>query len=144
MNQHMKTLTVIALVLGFVASSFGDIQDPPMNDYGPTRKFGRGLANLLFAPTEIPVNIQQLNKEEGNSAAFSYGLARGIRRSAARHVAGLMEILTWPFPSFLRGSYYPILPPDIPYIHAGYPEFPPEVGNESKYPYVRDSDQDPY
>ena len=144
MNQHMKTLTVIALVLGFVASSFGDIQDPPMNDYGPTRKFGRGLANLLFAPTEIPVNIQQLNKEEGNSAAFSYGLARGIRRSAARHVAGLMEILTWPFPSFLRGSYYPILPPDIPYIHAGFAEFPPEVGNESKYPYVRDSDQDPY
>jgi len=137
MNQHMKTLTVIALVLGFVASSFGDIQDPPMNDYGPTRKFGRGLANLLFAPTEIPVNIQQLNKEEGNSAAFSYGLARGIRRSAARHVAGLMEILTWPFPSFLRGSYYPILPPDIPYIHAGYQEFPPELGNESKYPYVR-------
>jgi putative exosortase-associated protein (TIGR04073 family) len=144
MKNDMKTLTVIALVLGFAARSFGDIQDPPMNDYGPTRKFGRGLANLLFAPTEIPVQIQKINKEEGNSAAFSYGVARGIRRSAARHVAGLMEILTWPFPSFLRGSYYPILPPDIPYIHAGYPEFPPEVGNESKYPYVRDSDQDPY
>jgi hypothetical protein len=31
-----------------------------------------------------------------------------------------------------------MLPPDIPYIHAGYPEFPPELGNESKYPYVRD------
>lgn len=144
MKNHMKTLTVIALALGFVASSFGDIQDPPMNDYGPTRKFGRGLGNLLFAPTEIPVQIQQVNKEEGNSAAFSYGVARGIRRSAARHVAGLMELLSWPFPSFLRGSYYPILPPDIPYIHAGFPEFPPEVGNESKYPYVRDYNQDPY
>ena len=24
------------------------------------------------------------------------------------------------------------------YIHAGYSEFPPELGNESKYPYVRD------
>ena len=54
-----------------------------------------------------------------------------------------MEILTWPFPSFLRGSYYPILPSDIPYIHAGFAEFPPEVGNESKYPYVRDYNQDP-
>ena len=70
--------------------------------------------------------------------------ARGIRRSAARHVAGLIEILTWPFPSYLRGSYYPLLPPDIPYIHAGYAEFPHEIGNESKYPYVRDYDQDPY
>jgi putative exosortase-associated protein (TIGR04073 family) len=140
----MKNLIVIALTLGLMGSSFGDIQDPPANDYGPTRKFGRGVANLLFAPTEIIVNINKLNKEEGNNAAFSYGLARGIRRSAARHVAGLIEILTWPFPSYLRGSYYPLLPPDVPYIHAGYTEFPPEIGNESKYPYVRDYDQDPY
>src|SRR5438034_8988702 len=144
MGKPMKISIAIAVVLGFAVTSFGDIQDPPMNDYGPTRKFGRGLANLLFAPTEIPVQIQKINKEEGNSAAFSYGVARGIRRSAARHVAGLMELLTWPFPSFLRGSYYPILPPDIPYIHAGYPEFPPEVANESKYPYIRHSDQAPY
>ena len=138
----MKKLIVTTLVLGLIGSSWADIQDPPSNDYGPTRKFGRGLANLLFAPTEIPVNVAKINNEEGNSAAFSYGLARGIRRSAARHVAGLMELLTWPFPSFLRGSYYPILPPDIPYIHAGFAEFPPEIGNESKYPYVRDSHQD--
>jgi len=140
----MKKLIVIALTLGLMGSSFADIQDPPANDYGPTRKFGRGVSNLLFAPTEIIVNINKLNKEEGNNAAFSYGLARGIRRSAARHVAGLIEILTWPFPSYLRGSYYPLLPPDIPYIHAGYAEFPPEIGSESKYPYVRDYDQDPY
>lgn len=140
----MKSLMAITLVLGLAASSFGDIQDPPSNDYGPTRKLGRGVSNLLFAPTEILVNMTQLNKEEGNNAAFSYGLARGISRSATRHVAGLLEILTWPFPSFMRGSYYPLLPPDIPYIHAGFSEFPPEVGNESKYPYVRDYDQDPY
>lgn len=140
----MKSLMAITLVLGLAASSFGDIQDPPSNDYGPTRKLGRGVSNLLFAPTEILVNMTQLNKEEGNNAAFSYGLARGIGRSATRHVAGLLEILTWPFPSFMRGSYYPLLPPDIPYIHAGFSEFPPEVGNESKYPYVRDYDQDPY
>jgi len=96
MGKPMKISIAIAVVLGFAVTSFGDIQDPPMNDYGPTRKFGRGLANLLFAPTEIPVQIQKINKEEGNSAAFSYGVARGIRRSAARHVAGLMELLPHP------------------------------------------------
>ena len=62
---------------------------------------------------------------------------------ATRHVAGFIEMLTFPFPIW-RDSYYPILPPEIPYIHAGYSEFPPEIGNESKYPYVRDYDQDPY
>ena len=61
----MKKLIVIALTLGLMGSSFADIQDPPANDYGPTRKFGRGVSNLLFAPTEIIVNINKLNKEEG-------------------------------------------------------------------------------
>jgi hypothetical protein len=37
-----------------------------------------------------------------------------------------------------HGSYRPVLPSDIPWIHAGYSEFPPELGNESKYPYCRD------
>jgi hypothetical protein len=60
-----------------------------------------------------------------------------------RDAVGLIEILTWPFPIW-HGGYYPILPPEIPYIHAGYSEFPPEIGNQSKYPYVRDYDQDPY
>src|SRR5438045_8662585 len=112
----MKKLIVIALTLGLMGSSFADIQDPPANDYGPTRKFGRGVSNLLFAPTELIVNINKLNKEAGNNAAFGYGLARGIGRSAARHVAGLMEILTSTFPQHLRGTYCPLLTHDIPYI----------------------------
>ena len=94
-------------MLGLTQACFGDIQDPPANDFGPTRK----LAGC--------------------------GVVRGVGRSAARHVAGLLEILTFPFPTW-RDSYYPMLPPEIPYIHAGYSEFPPELGNESKYPYVRD------
>jgi len=62
---------------------------------------------------------------------------RGIDRMRERHIAGLLELFCWPFPE-LRESYYPLLPSDIPWIHAGYSEFPPELGNESKYPYVRD------
>ena len=133
----MKKLVVISLLLGLVGSSLGDIQDPPSNDYGPTRKLGRGLSNFFIAPAEVFVTVTTINTYEGNSAANGYGVVRGVGRSAARHVAGLLEILTFPFPAW-RESYYPMLPPDIPYIHAGYSEFPPELGNESKYPYVRD------
>ena len=64
---------------------------------------------------------------------------RGIGRSGARHIAGFLEIVLWPIPAF-RESYYPLLPSDIPWIHAGYSEFPPEVGNETKYQYTRDYD----
>jgi putative exosortase-associated protein (TIGR04073 family) len=133
----MKKLVVISLLLGLVGSSLADIQDPPSNDYGPTRKLGRGLSNFFIAPAEVFVTVTTINTYDGNAAAAGYGVVRGVGRSATRHVAGLLEILTFPFPAW-RESYYPMLPPDIPYIHAGYSEFPPELGNESKYPYVRD------
>ena len=137
----MKTILALAVVAGLASGAFADIQDPPGNDYGPTRKLGRGISNFVIAPTEFFVTVNQVNQTEGNSAGAGYGVWRGLGRTAARHLAGLIEILTFPFP-ISRGTYYPILRPDIPYIHAGYAEFPPEVGNESKYPYVRDTHQD--
>ena len=133
----MRNFLIGAVTMGLASAALADIQDPPGNDYGPTRKLGRGLSNLFLAPAEIPVTIAKINKDEGNAAAAGYGVVRGLGRSATRHIAGLIEILTFPFPVW-RESYYPLLPSDIPYIHAGYPEFPPELGNESKYPYVRD------
>jgi putative exosortase-associated protein (TIGR04073 family) len=133
----MKALLTAALVAGFATACCADIQDPPSNDYGPTRKLGRGLSNMVFGWSEIPVTIAKINKDEGNSAAAGYGVVRGVGRGFARFGAGLCEVLLWPIPVY-RGTYLPILPSDIPWIHGGYQEFPPELGNESKYPYVRD------
>lgn len=133
----MKNFLVIALIAGVAGNLMADIQDPPSNDYGPTRKLGRGLSNLFLAPAELIVTVATVNTHEGNSAAAGYGVVRGFGRSGARHIAGLIEVLTFPFPIH-RQSYYPLLPPDVPYIHAGYAEFPPELGNETKYPWVRD------
>ncbi len=132
----MKNLLAAALVLGFAADALADIQDPPSNDYGPTRKLGRGLSNMVFGIAELPATIAKINDREGNSAAVGYGVVRGLGRSYMRFHAGLFEIFSFPFP-VNRGAYYPILPGRIPYVHAGYEEFPPELGNESKYPYVR-------
>jgi putative exosortase-associated protein (TIGR04073 family) len=132
----MKTLLTTALALGFATFAFADIQDPPSNEYGPTRKLGRGLSNLVFGIAELPTTIAKINEREGNSAAAGYGVVRGLGRSCMRVPSGLFEFLTFPFPTNRR-TYYPLLPSDVPYIHAGYQEFPPELGNESKYPYVR-------
>src|SRR6266478_9180563 len=132
----MKTLLTTALVLGLATYAFADIQDPPSSDYGPTRKLGRGLSNLVFGIAELPATIAKINEREGNSAAAGYGVVRGLGRSYMRFQSGLFESLTFPFPTTHR-TYYPLLRSDVPYIHAGYGEFPPELGNESKYPYVR-------
>ena len=133
----MKKFALLAFIAGLTSTALADIQDPPSNDYGPTRKLGRGLANFFLAPAEVFVTVTTVNSREGNSTAAGYGVVRGLGRSATRHVAGLIEILTFPAPIW-RESYYPMLPPEIPYIHAGYSEFPPELGFETKYPYCRD------
>src|ERR1700737_1056727 len=133
----MKNSFLLLLALFLVPVVLADIQDPPSNDFGPTRKLGRGLSNFFLAPAEVPVTIAKINNDEGTAAAAGYGVVRGLGRAGTRHIAGFLEILLWPVPAW-RQSYYPLLPSDIPWIHAGYSEFPPELGNESKYPYVRD------
>lgn len=132
----MKKLLTAVLLLSFVAICRADIHDPPSNAQGPTRKLGRGISNLLFGWSELPATIHQVNAEEGNSAAFGYGVVRGVGRSTLRMQAGIFEILTWPFP-VVRGTYFPVLESNTHWIHSGYQEFPPELGFESKYPYTR-------
>ena len=132
-----KPLVVGVVAFAFAASAMADIQDPPGNDYGPTRKLGRGIGNFLYASTELPYCVNEINKTEGNSAAASYGIVRGLGRSTARHFTGLFEIVTFAAPVY-HNSYRPVLRSDIPWIHAGYSEFPPELGFESKHSYCRD------
>jgi putative exosortase-associated protein (TIGR04073 family) len=132
----MKVFLPALLLLAFIARSQADIQDPPGKEYGPTRKLGRGISNTVFGIAELPVQIARVNEREGNSAAFGYGLVRGVGRSYMRFHAGLWELFSFPFPAN-QGTYRPILPGHIHHIQAGYEEFPPELGNESKYPYVR-------
>ncbi len=133
----MRPSLLLLLVGGFAVTSLADIQDPPAADYGPTRKLARGVSNILFGWTEIPVTIGTVNTEEGNSAAASYGVIRGTGRAFARFGVGFYEALLWPIPVY-KGTYLPVLRSDVPWIHRGYSEFPPEPGNETKYPYVRD------
>jgi len=132
----MKILLSLSLVLVLAGSAFADIQDPPMNDFGPTRKLGRAVSNLLYGITEVPSTVVKINEREGNSAAASYGVVKGVGRMFYRLHVGLCELFTFPFPTE-RGSYRPAYRSNIPWIHGGYEEFPPELGFETKYRYSR-------
>jgi hypothetical protein len=84
-----------------------------------------------------------VNYAEGNSASWSYGIVRGIGRSFARLGYGIYEMVTFPFPT-VKGSYRPPYRSDIPWINSGYQEFPPELGFETRYDYVREYQRDPW
>lgn len=130
----MKTLLSLAFVSLLAATAMADIQDPPGNDFGPTRKLGRGLGNVAFGAVEIFYQPSVTNFYEGNSAAFSYGGVKGIGRFLVREGTGVWEIISFPFATN-RGTYKPPYRPNIPWIHGGMEEFPPELGFESHYRY---------
>jgi putative exosortase-associated protein (TIGR04073 family) len=136
MKTHLAIKSLVGVGLLLTATAVADIQDPPGNDYGPTRKLGRGLGNVMFGASEIFVQPSRVNYSEGNSAAFSYGLVRGVGRFFVRLGAGIYEVSTFPYPTH-RGTYRPPYRSRIPWIHGGYEEFPPELGFETRYRYTR-------
>ena len=107
-----------------------------MNDQGPTRKLGRGLANLFQASNELIANVPQINQREGNAAASTYGVLKSFGRFFARMGYGVYEVTTFPFPT-TRSSYRPPYKSNVPWIHGGYEEFPPELGFDTRYRYSR-------
>ena len=106
-----------------------------MNDHTPIRKLGRGIANILYSVTEIPETMLQVNDREGTAAMWSYGVVNGVRRTVHRIGYGVYDFVTFPFPTY-RGSYRPPFKSNIPWIHSGFSEFPPELGNASRKQYV--------
>jgi putative exosortase-associated protein (TIGR04073 family) len=132
----MKILLSALTVLSLSAIALADIHDPPMNDQGPTRKLGRGLANIAFGVTEIFETPASINEREGNAAAASYGVVKGLGRFFFRFGKGVYEVATFPFPTY-KESYRPPYKLDPPWIQGGYEEFPPEVGFETRFNYVR-------
>lgn len=132
----MKFLSLLIVALALALPAQADIQAPPGSDFGPTRKLGRGIANLAYGATEIPFQWALINDLEGNAAAWSYGLVRGTGRTLARLGYGIYEVALFPFPLH-NGSYRPPYRSDIPWINSGYSEFPPELGFETRYNYTR-------
>ena len=132
----MKSAFALLASLLITSVAMADIQAPPASDQGPTRKLGRGISNIAFGSSEIVDSIFSVNYAEGNSAAFGYGLVRGVGRTFARLGYGIYEVLLFPFPT-QRGTYYPPYRSNIPWINSGYDEFPPELGFETRYSYNR-------
>ena len=133
----MKSLLCsLLLTVCAVAVVQADIQAPPVSNQGPTRKLGRGVANVLFAITDWQQSIAEANDNEGNASGVAFGFVRGAGRFFARTGVGLYEMATFPFP-LNKGKYTPTLRDDVPWIHSGYSEFPPELGWESRYNYAR-------
>ena len=79
---------------------------------GPLTKLGRGIANLLTGWIEFPVTVSQSAHDRGYITGIYYGVPTGIVRTILRTVAGVYEIVTFPFP-FPNEYGDPIVEPEF-------------------------------
>jgi putative exosortase-associated protein (TIGR04073 family) len=136
--RDMKKVLLLsaALLFGAILPSQADIHDPPGNDFGPTRKLGRSISNMMYCWLEIPNSVTKINTREGNLAAFTYGPIQGVGGTIFRLGAGVYEFVAFPFPTY-KATYRPFYKSDTHWIHGGHSEFPPDVGFETHTNYVR-------
>ena len=135
----MKLFICSLLLLAGISMARADIQDPPAKKYDNHRKFGRGISNMAYGFTELPHTLAMVNAEDGNAAALSIGVLAGVRRSLERFGMGVFEVATHPF-AINRGTYKPYFKSPTKNNHKTYKEFPPELGFDSSYNYVRMTD----
>ena len=89
-----------------------NLTKPPRSYSGtrdPIRHLGRGVSNVLTGVWEVPFNIYNVNKSDGDVAAVTYGLFRGIWRCCVREMVGVGEIITFPF------GWQPVIEPEFPF-----------------------------
>jgi len=107
------------------------------NDYGPTRKLSRGLANVVWGWTELIHQScrHQRARREFRRVDLRAGEGRGPL--LLPHGRRGLEIASFPFATN-KGTYKQPYRDNVPWIHGGYDEFPPELGFESRYRYTRE------
>ena len=134
----MKKLVIFLLTFIFASAGVADIQAPPGGDFNRIRKLGRGISNILYGAVELPASIIRVNDEEGRKTAWSYGVVKGVQKTAMRFGYGLFEVVTFPLPAYKEGFRPMIHPHDAsdPTV-KGYLEFPPELGFRSYTEYSR-------
>lgn len=98
----MRKLSVICLIAITILSLAS-----PGYCGSPARKLGRGIANMLTCPLEIPNRLLGKHSREGVNETL-YGIAEGISMTAIRLTVGAIEVVTFPFPVPSPG-YEPML-----------------------------------
>jgi putative exosortase-associated protein (TIGR04073 family) len=116
-----RILALAVLLLAPMMMAKADISMPIKDTFYD--KMGRGLANLLFSPSELLDSQYGMIDTEGNTVAFCKGfVVQGTSRMVMDMGMGVFEIVTSPFPTADFGSYRSQkLPPYDSMVVNAYP-----------------------
>jgi putative exosortase-associated protein (TIGR04073 family) len=101
----MKRLIALALLIAATSLTVrADISMPVRDSFYD--KMGRGIADVVFSPSEMLDSQYGMIDTEGNTTAFCKGfLAQGVSRMIMDMGQGVFEIVTSPFPTQTFCSY---------------------------------------
>lgn len=101
----MKRILALALLLAAPQlAAHADISMPVRDSFYD--KLGRGIANIVFSPSEMLDSQYGMIDTEGNTVAFCKGfLVQGTSRMIMDIGHGVFEVITSPFPTQVNGSY---------------------------------------
>ncbi len=101
----MKRFLALLLVVAMAPVTLrADISMPVRDNFYD--KLGRGIADLVFSPSELLDSQYAMIDTEGNTTAFCKGfLVQGTSRMVMDMGMGVFEIVTSPFPTQTGNSY---------------------------------------
>ena len=113
----MKKVLTFALILFFIAGSFGAFADETTvsEDTSAYRlsvgdKAARGTKNILFGWTEMPKRVVDITKESNNPVwGLLAGTFQGTLKAVARTISGVVDVVTAP----IDPDKAPLVQPDI-------------------------------
>jgi putative exosortase-associated protein (TIGR04073 family) len=100
----MKKAFLIMLAAIFIVSEAGAAFAAETPQF---RKFRRGFCNLFTFHMEVGHQMTEEGKQGGPTQAATMGLAKGLGAAGLRALAGVYEVLTFPFP--FPPKYEPML-----------------------------------
>ena len=98
----IKKISILIITVLFVMISVA----PAFCDNQVT-KLGRGFANMLTFPLEIPEQISRTNNSDGPFAGWTVGVLKGFGSAVGRAFVGIYETATFMIPC--PKDYKPIL-----------------------------------
>ena len=115
MVRSLLTCCILAGLFVLVTTGVADAES--MDGAKAFKKLTRGAANTITGWVEIPKRIQETMQRSGAASGFTWGLLRGFGYGFIRTVAGLYEVVTFPFPA--PPGYVSVIEPE--YIFTTQP-----------------------
>ncbi len=120
MRMASRKIGWLVAVLGFACmASTVRAEDTVSSSAGlMRRKLGRGLANVLTCPLELPRTASIIASKDGYWSAGTVGLVEGVWAGLRRGAVGVFEILTWPVE--VPKGYAPIVQPEFVFANGNW------------------------